>query len=50
VTDTVPVATFGQKPGRRGGGCRGRCLPGAIGNSDLAGFNSKINGIIFKIT
>lgn len=48
VTGTVPVATFGNPVGR-GGGCRGTCLAGSGGSTDLDAFNRRIEEIVFQV-
>jgi soluble lytic murein transglycosylase-like protein len=55
VTGSVPVATFGTAGGSfasgsaGGGGCRHKCLGGAIGHVDLAALNTKLSTLVMQV-
>jgi soluble lytic murein transglycosylase-like protein len=55
VTGSVPVATFGTaggsfaSGGAGGGGCRRKCLGGAVGHVDLAALNTKLSALVMQV-
>ncbi len=51
VTGTVPVATFGEPGGGRGGaGCRSRCIgSGRIGTINLVTLNTQLNALVVQV-
>lgn len=51
VTGVLPMPTFGSPLGlARGDRCRGRCLAGSNGGTDIAALNAKLSRIVFRVS